>query len=109
MLDAADESLRYDPKFEKSLLRRSIPNLELGNLKEAESGLRDLMKEEPKNFALLKLLRRIRQPVKMKSSLMKAHLANYLRLAIIHAEVGTYVCGGCIRLKGDFFTNSYFE
>jgi len=78
-LEDADESLKIDPDFLKSIFRRAVANAELNNRQEAIHDLRRIFKTEPRNAAALSFMRRLLLPSKMDSSLHDAYIAQFLR------------------------------
>jgi len=85
-ISAASTSLKHDPGFNKSLLRRGIANLESNEHEEAADDLRSFLRVEPKSKEAVSYLRRVFSFAKLSYGLRKPFIGHYLRRAIIKSN-----------------------
>jgi len=78
---SASTSLKYDPTFKKSLLRRGIAYFEMKDYGRAADDLHTLLKLEPNNTDAIEYLLQMVQPNRMKNSLCRAYVGHVLRRA----------------------------
>lgn len=81
-LEAANHALELDSTFYKSILRRALANIELGNLKEAEKDARFLVRKEPRNMQVIRAIRRIQKPQRIGSKLQHALIRHSLKRTV---------------------------
>lgn len=85
-LEDTAKSLELDPNFRKSILRRSIANVELGNKEEAMKDLRKILALEPSNFVVRSWMKRASEPVKMDGLLREAYVGHYFRRWLVDRD-----------------------
>jgi len=78
-IEDAEASLKLDPSFLKSILRRAVANAELNNRQGAIDDFRKILKAEPRNATVLSFMRRLSLRSKIHSSLYDAYIAQFLR------------------------------
>jgi hypothetical protein len=94
-LSDAELSLKHDPTFNKSILRRATANVGLGNRQEAIKDLRKMFQLEPNNAHIRLLMSQVSQSSQMSSRFSEAFIGHYLRrvttkLQIMTSHNGSY-------------------